>query len=60
MTCPYCATRSVMLNGTTCGNSFCQEAAYFAGLARTTRNRKKQKAYRKRESECCELARRWP
>lgn len=48
-----------MLNGTTCGNSFCQEAAYFASLARTTRNKKKQKAYWKREAECCQLARRW-
>jgi hypothetical protein len=44
---------------TTCGNSFCQEAAYYANLARNEKNRKKQKHYRKREAECCELARRW-
>ena len=59
MTCPFCTTRDILKNGVTCGNSFCQEAAYWASLAKATKNKRRQKAYRKREAECCEFARRW-
>lgn len=60
MTCPYCAKREIIKNGSTCGNSFCQEADYYAGLAKNTKSKRRQKAYRKLEAECCEFARRWP
>lgn len=59
MICPFCTTRQMPEGAMTCGDSFCQEASYWAGLAKATKNKRKQKAYRKREAECCELARRW-
>jgi hypothetical protein len=51
MTYPYTRRKT---GNATCGNSFCQEADYSAGLAKAARSRRKQKEYRERE------ARRWP
>ena len=57
MTCPFCVRREIIEGGTTCGNSFCQEAAYYANMAKAAKSKREQKAYRKKEAECCEFAR---
>lgn len=57
MICPFCTRRKIPKGGATCGNSFCQEAAYYAVMAKTAKSKRWQKSYRKREAECCEFAR---
>ena len=46
MTCTICGIRPAVNPGATCGNSHCQEAAYYVNRARNTRGRGKPEAER--------------
>lgn len=39
MTCSICGMKPAVSRGGTCGNSYCQEAAYYRNAARNARGR---------------------
>jgi hypothetical protein len=45
-TCGACGVRPAVNPGATCGNSYCQEAAYYVNSAKNTRGRAKADAQR--------------
>lgn len=45
-TCGICGVRPATNPGATCGNSYCQEAAYYVNSAKNTRGRAKSDAQR--------------
>jgi hypothetical protein len=61
MICIHCSRRPVLPNGTTCGDSHCQEAAYWASVARNVKGKNLRQCrirnnYQRKQRVCEELA----
>lgn len=55
MTCLHCAKRSVPQGSTTCGNSYCQEASYWANVGRNARRGSKREREAFERSRAAEM-----
>jgi hypothetical protein len=47
-------------HGSTCGNSYCQQAEYYLCMAKATRSPRRKAELYKLMRDCQEMAARWP
>ena len=60
MICKHCAKRWMIPYGSTCGNSYCQQAEYYLCMAKAARSPRKKAELYKLMRNCQEMAARWP